>query len=380
MSVTHGMDVEGVERLGALLQRQSDQLTGMADEIGRSAGATSWNGPDAQTFLGQWWPEHRARLLATAEQLHGFGQAALNNAAEQRRTSGAGGTHGGGLATVCALPEGHMTAGVVRTSFAWGDYISRIEDVADEDAFELLQVSVNPPKYIVLLPGIELDAWDTDTVRDLQSAVPARLLQRDAYAARVMLELQRAGVPAGAEVMLMGHSYGAIAAMNLASDPQFNQPGNASTSGAFHVQVSHVVAAGAGVRDWMDRPPPGTDVLLSINRRDHVATAIQTGRADQSVIDSLTLADELPGVARAAREGFEHAAFGAVASESITTGDGRVVYEFTAADDPSGHHYDNYRTGFGVAGGAADDWLDDAARHYFVGHREMIATRIAVKD
>lgn len=374
------MDVAAVEELGRALQLRADQLRHVSTEIEGAIGALRWGGPDGAAFRERWWPEHRRRLLAVADALHGFGQSALGNASEQREASGERGALDVALGAACALPAGHTTAGVVKTSFAWGDFISRIEDVAGEDAFELLQVSIDPPKYIVLLPGIELDAWNTDSVRDLHAAVPARLLQRDAYAARVMLELQRAGVPAGAEVMLMGHSYGAIAAMNLASDPQFNQPGNASASGDFHVQVSHVVAAGAGVRDWIDRPPPGTEVLLSLNRRDHVATAIQAGRVDQSVIDSMTIADELPGVVRAAREGFEHAAFGAVASESITTGEGRVVHEFTAANDPSGHHYDNYRTGFGVVGGAADTWLDGAARHYFVGHPEMVATRIAVKD
>lgn len=380
MPITHGMDAGAVEALGTFLQQRADRLRHLSAEVDTAVRACGWSGSDAEAFVQQWWPQHRARIGSVADDIHGFGQSALNNAAEQRLASGEGGQHGAGLGAVCALPSGHLPAGVVKTSFAWGDYLSRIEDVADEDAFELLQVSVDPPKYIVLLPGIELGGWDTDSLRDLNGAVPARLIQRDLYAARVMLELQRAGVPSGAEVMLMGHSYGAIAAMNLASDPQFNQPGNAGNSGAFHVQVTHVVAAGAGVRDWMDRPPPGTDVLLSINRRDHVATLIQAGRTDQGLVDSMTLADELPGVARAAREGLEHVVFGAVASESITTGDGRVLHEFTAANDPTGHHYDNYRTGFGVADGATGDWLDDAARSYFVGHGEMAATRIAVKD
>lgn len=377
MSLTHGMDVGGVEALGALLQQKAEQLRHLATEVGGAVVASGWAGPDADAFVQQWWPQHRAQLAAVAEGIHGFGQSALNNAVEQRGASGDSTGGGVGLGA-CALPAGHVTAGVVRTSFSWGDYISRIEDVADEDAFELLQVSSDPPKYIVLLPGIE--GVSTDSVRDLDAAVPARLLLQDAYAARVMAELQRAGVPAGAEVMLMGHSYGAIAAMNLASDPQFNQPGNGSATGPYHLQVTHVVAAGAGLRDWMDRPPEGTDVLLSINRRDHVATAIQAGRADVSLVDAMTMADEVPGALRAAREGLEYVGFGAVAQDATSVADGRVLHEFTAADDVSGHHYDNYRTGFASAGGEADRWMSDAAKRYFVGHKEMAATRISVRD
>jgi hypothetical protein len=78
--------------------------------------------------------------------------------------------------------------------------------------------------------------------------------------------------------------------------------------------------------------------------------------------------------------GVEYLGFGAVESDAYAVGDGRVIHEFSAVDDPTGHHYDNYRTGLGVAGGSASDWMDDAARAYFVGNRQMISTHISVRD
>lgn len=389
MSFTHGMDVGSVDDLARLLQTSADRLHGIVGDLDRLVGGTPWSGDDGGGFL-QGWPTHKDRLLRAAEGLLGLGQAARSNIGEQIRTSaaavGGGAAAAPGSRSIDRTIDGHRAGGTHPTSYAFADYISRIEDVADENAFELLQVSVDPPRYLVLLPGIELEDlsfWSADTLRDLETAVPARLLDRDAYAARVMYELERAGVPAGAEVMLMGHSYGAIAAMNLASDPQFNQPGNGASTGPYHVQVTHVVAAGAGLRDWIDRPPAGTDVLLSINRRDHVATSIQAGsqiRGDEGYLDSLTVLDELPGVARMAWEGQEHVHFGAVAEDVHRAGDGRIVQEFTAANDESGHHYENYRTGLNAAGSQVGTWTDDAARKYFSGNPTMVSTRIEVFD
>jgi len=382
-----GADIGRLRALASEFTTGADRIDGDLRAVTASMRNTPWQGATADRFRQSWTSVHSTRLRSLSTQLRDAARILRVNADEQERVSNGGSSIGSRSAAaagaVCALRTGMHTGGTHRTSFAFADYISRIEDVADENAFEILQVSSDPPKYIVLLPGIEVegwfDSWDTDSIRDLQNAVTGRLLQRDVYAARVAYELQRAGVPAGSEVMLMGHSYGAIAAMNLASDDQFNQPGNASADGAYHVQVTHVVAAGAGVRDWMGRPPDGTNVLLSINRADHVATAIQAG-GGQSLAD-LRVLDESPGFVRMVAERGEHVFFGGVHSSAHEVSPGRVVHEFTAGNDRSGHHYDNYRTGLSSSGDPAlSSWEDDAAREYFVGNPEMVSTRVQVFD
>jgi hypothetical protein len=82
------MDVAQVEALGRLLQQKAEQLRDAVATIETHVRATTWIGPDAERFKGQWWPQHRGRLQQVAAQVHGFGQSALNNATEQRHASG----------------------------------------------------------------------------------------------------------------------------------------------------------------------------------------------------------------------------------------------------------------------------------------------------
>ncbi len=88
MSFTHGMNVEQVSQLGRTLQAKADEITTMIGQIDGQLNGTTWEGPDAQQFKGQWWPEHKGHLQQVAEQIRGFGQSALNNASEQEAASG----------------------------------------------------------------------------------------------------------------------------------------------------------------------------------------------------------------------------------------------------------------------------------------------------
>lgn len=90
MAISHGMNIEQVEQVGnKLQQRYSTQIEQLMGEMETMVSGTSssWIGPDAEKFRG-WWPEKRSALKAIAADLHGFGQAALNNAQEQRSASG----------------------------------------------------------------------------------------------------------------------------------------------------------------------------------------------------------------------------------------------------------------------------------------------------
>jgi len=92
MAISHGMNIAEIEAFGNRLQQHfAAQLNGIADEIEMVVGQTSgsWVGPDAEKFR-SWWPAKRSTLRATADDVHGFGQSALNNASQQRDTSGDG--------------------------------------------------------------------------------------------------------------------------------------------------------------------------------------------------------------------------------------------------------------------------------------------------
>lgn len=109
-SITHGMNPDEVEGLGQLLQRTADQLHRVVTELEQVLYRTIWEGPDATAFKQQWWPDHRGRLNTVADQVHGFGQSALNNASEQRTASGVASSssatvaRGGAIAPSPAVP------------------------------------------------------------------------------------------------------------------------------------------------------------------------------------------------------------------------------------------------------------------------------------
>lgn len=101
---------------------------------------------------------------------------------------------------------------------------------------------------------------------------------QNAYAAQVRIAMQAAGVPAGADVMLVGHSFGAYTSLELASDPTFN---SLAGKGGY-VNVRTVVAVAADV-DWrMDDMPPGTSGLIANHAGDKMAFAETALRRNES--------------------------------------------------------------------------------------------------
>ncbi len=98
-NVSHGMNVTEVEALGQRLQTNyAEGVRSLVREVENIVGSTStkWVGADADRFR-SWWPEKKSKMLAMADDLHGFGQSALNNASEQRTASGEGPAGGGGF-------------------------------------------------------------------------------------------------------------------------------------------------------------------------------------------------------------------------------------------------------------------------------------------
>ena len=88
--ISHGMNIGEVRNLGTRLQQQyAESIRGLMREIEGLVNntTTTWVGPDAEAFR-SWWPDKRTALNAIADDLHGFGQSALNNVSEQESVSG----------------------------------------------------------------------------------------------------------------------------------------------------------------------------------------------------------------------------------------------------------------------------------------------------
>jgi hypothetical protein len=147
-----------------------------------------------------------------------------------------------------------------------------------KDEFEVIRITDN--RFIVVLPGVTdlsrpnygLDPH-TRTVRDLdQSALASNAsigMDGNRYAQMVMETMLAAGVPLGAEVMLVGHSFGSDTALDLAADVRFNGPSG--------FDVTHALAAAYDSGAQLPFVPASTEVLVLQNQRDVVVLAEHAG-------------------------------------------------------------------------------------------------------
>ena len=182
-----------------------------------------------------------------------------------------------------------------------GAVVAALQGLADEERIGSDEIEIRAldnGRYIVVLPGVTdlsagidqfvdrirerpfgigdagrdaLDTWsdnDAPTVRKMRYAHEAALRDDTSvneYSTVTIAALEAARVPSGADVMIVGHSFGAYTAVDLAADPTFNAA-HAGNPGDYHVRVTHVVAVGAEI-DWrLDELPSGTRALVSNNR------------------------------------------------------------------------------------------------------------------
>lgn len=149
------------------------------------------------------------------------------------------------------------------------------------DEFEVIDNGNN--NYTVVLPGVT-DLSNpvvglnphTRSVRDLDvNAIGSTLepgIAQNAYAQMVERGLRHNGVPRGAKLLLVGHSFGSDTALDLAADPVFN--------GRLY-EVTHTVAVGYHSEPLLAGVQPNTEVFVVQNERDLVALA-------ESIPDRLT--------------------------------------------------------------------------------------------
>ena len=85
-----GMDVDSVEGLARQLKTKATEIDALTNAINGLVDQlqSTWKGQDAVQFKGWWDSQHRPALQRLREAIDGLGQAALNNASEQRSVSG----------------------------------------------------------------------------------------------------------------------------------------------------------------------------------------------------------------------------------------------------------------------------------------------------
>lgn len=163
--------------------------------------------------------------------------------------------------------------------------IRALADTADSgqiraDEFEIVHVGGN--SFIVVLPGVtdlsnpDIGLGSNRTVRDLdQFAVPSSRsvsVSDNRYAHMVWEGIAASGVPPGANLLIVGHSFGSDTALDLAADSGFNGPDG------YH--VTHVVAAGYYSQPQLEHVPSSTSVLVLQNHRDAAVIVEGVGQSN----------------------------------------------------------------------------------------------------
>ena len=114
------MSVSDIEALGHKLQdsyaAEIRQFVNQIEQLVKNT-SSSWSGADGNAFR-SWWPTKRAKLSSIADDLHGYGQSALNNAHEQTVASSGGVT--APPAGVAAVVAGGAIAGAAAGGLGGG--------------------------------------------------------------------------------------------------------------------------------------------------------------------------------------------------------------------------------------------------------------------
>ena len=191
-----------------------------------------------------------------------------------------------------------------------------LEDTANGEqiqADEFQVIAHENGSYTVVLPGVtdlsnpnaglsehNRSVRDTDWAATRSAASAS--IEDNRYAQMVQDYIEQ-NVPPGSDLAIVGHSFGADTALDLAADPKFN---------GRDYNVTHVVAAAYYSEPQLPHVQDGTEVLVLQNTRDIPVVVEEVGHASS------------PGEVFPA------------------TGEGIVVDEFTGGWTGAGHHQDNY--------------------------------------
>ncbi|MFF1556375.1 hypothetical protein [Streptomyces sp. NPDC058279] len=112
-------------------------------------------------------------------------------------------------------------------------------------------------RHVLLLPGTSFGLLSNSTPQDLVGAFDGLLRTDTTYTRAVKRLILRSGLPAGAELMIVGHSLGGLTAMNLATDVDL-----AST-----YRITHVITVGSPI-DGKRPADHTTQVISLVNKHD----------------------------------------------------------------------------------------------------------------
>ncbi|WP_327250747.1 lipase family protein [Streptomyces sp. NBC_01244] len=112
-------------------------------------------------------------------------------------------------------------------------------------------------RHVLLLPGTSFALLSNSTPQDLVGAFDGLLRTDTTYTRAARKLLVRAGVPAGSELMIVGHSLGGMTAMNLAADVEFSS----------RYRLTHVIAVGSPI-DGKRPADHTTQVISLVNNHD----------------------------------------------------------------------------------------------------------------
>ncbi|MDF9715786.1 hypothetical protein INN71_10865 [Nocardioides sp. ChNu-153] len=104
------------------------------------------------------------------------------------------------------------------------------------------------PAYVVAVPGTETWSPSGGTMpRDLTANVQLMAGNPTAAAESVRAAMERAGIPAGAPVLMVGHSQGGMITGHLAADPGFRERFNVTNMVTYGSPVDHLRIEGVQV-------------------------------------------------------------------------------------------------------------------------------------
>lgn len=252
-----------------------------------------------------------------------------------------------------------------------------------QDEFEIIELDNG--NYIVNLPGvIDLSSKVSDvangrspfgldpynrSVRDVDRYAGPSSLSADVddnRYAQMVREYILENVPEGANVMLVGHSFGGDTALDLASDPTFNNPETG-------VNVTHAVSAGYYSQPQLDSVPDGTQVLVLENNQDVVVNAESRNpglpREDKPLRVPAPLAPDI-------------GPFDAPINRVSTEGDNVVISKFNGGVGKDvGHHPDRYAHHIETVDNAAiQNYLASVADSGYTGSGTPIAIDVSVPE
>jgi hypothetical protein len=150
------------------------------------------------------------------------------------------------------------------------DNLSLTNDGADGE-IDIVKIGEGEnARYIVNLPGTDSFGIGGSEARDSLANLQLVGGQETAYARGIREAMERAGIPPGAPVALVGHSQGGMTAAQLASNPAFTDRFN----------VQHVITAGAPTAQ-VPHIPDNIQVLSLENKGDLVPLTDGEDNPDQ---------------------------------------------------------------------------------------------------